>query len=112
MQTYVGSEPGFLVTSNLILGEHEAVLVDAQFTRTHANHVVDMIKQNGRELKTVFVTHGHPDHYFGIDTLRKALPNAHYVATPDTIADLKATGAGKIAYGSSISARNCRMWCQ
>ena len=102
VETYVGSEKGFLVTSNLILGSSEAVLIDSQFTRSDALPVVDMIKKSGRRLKTVFVTHGHPDHYFGIATLRAAFPETHYVATADTIADIQATGAGKIAYWKTI----------
>lgn len=102
VDTYVASEKGFLVTSNLILGSTEAVLIDGQFTRSDAQQVVEMIKKSGRRLKTVFITHGHPDHYFGIETLRKAFPDAHYVATAETIQDIKATGAGKIAYWKTI----------
>lgn len=102
VDTYVASEKGFLVTSNLILGSTEAVLIDGQFTRSDALQVVEMIKKSGRRLKTVFVTHGHPDHYFGIETLRKAFPDAHYVAAAETIQDIKATGAGKIAYWKTI----------
>lgn len=100
--SFVGSEKGFLVTSNLILGPTEAVLVDSQFIRSDAAQVVSMIKKSGRRLKTVFVTHGHPDHYFGIETLKAAFPDARYVASADTVADIQATGAGKLTYWKGI----------
>lgn len=104
VETYVGSEKGFLVTSNLILGPTEAVLIDSQFIKSDAKQVVSMIQKSGRRLKTVFVTHGHPDHYFGIETLRAAFPDARYVATAETIADIKATGSGKLGYWKGVYA--------
>ncbi len=61
VQRYVGSEPGFKVTSNLIIGSKDAILVDAQFTRSDASKVKDMILASGKNLKTVFVTHAHPE---------------------------------------------------
>ena len=102
VERYVGSESGFKVTSNLILGESEAVLVDAQFTRSDARNVVKMIQESGRNLKTVFITHGHPDHYFGIETLKAAYPKAHFVASSDTIQDIAATGQGKLDYWKKL----------
>lgn len=102
VETYVGSENGFLVTSHLIMGPTEAVLIDSQFTRSDAKQVVNMIQKSGRRLKTVFITHGHPDHYFGIETLRQAFPDARYVTTSEAIADIQATGQGKLTYWKGV----------
>ncbi len=92
IQKHVASEAGFLVTSNLISGKDEAILIDAQFTRSEARRVVALIKQSGKKLKTVFITHGHPDHYFGAEIIAQAFPAARIVASTETIADIKETG--------------------
>lgn len=102
VERYVGSEAGFLVTSNLIVGREEAVLIDAQFTRADAANVVKMIRASGKPLKTIFITHGHPDHYFGAEVLQREFPDARLVATTETIEDIKRSASGKLAYWKGI----------
>jgi glyoxylase-like metal-dependent hydrolase (beta-lactamase superfamily II) len=97
-QTFTSNEPGFLVNSHLITGEKEALLVDAQFTRSQAREVSKMVKASGKKLSTIFITHGHPDHYFGLEILSKDFPEARIIATPSVIADIKATADGKLSY--------------
>ena len=64
-QSYTAGEAGFKVNSHLIIGEKSVILIDAQFTRSEARGLVKKIRGTGKELKAVFITHGHPDHYFG-----------------------------------------------
>jgi glyoxylase-like metal-dependent hydrolase (beta-lactamase superfamily II) len=98
IRTHVAGEAGFKVSSHLILGPREAILVDAQFTRSEARQVVAMIKESGRRLRTVLVTHGHPDHYFGLEIITAAFPGVRVVASPAVIQDIQATGPAKLAY--------------
>ena len=42
-QVIVGSQPGFLVTSTIVSGEKEAILVDGAFTLADAHRVVAAI---------------------------------------------------------------------
>jgi glyoxylase-like metal-dependent hydrolase (beta-lactamase superfamily II) len=97
VQPYAAEGAGFHVTSNLILGATEAVLVDAQFTRSEAKKVAAKVRASGRELTTVFVTHGHPDHYFGVEVLKQEFPKARFVTTAEGLADIQATGEAKLA---------------
>ncbi len=72
----------------LIKGETKAVLVDAPFTRADAHRVVGMILDSGKELETIFVGHDHPDHFFAMEVITQAFPNARVVAHPVVTADI------------------------
>lgn len=62
---FTGSLAGFLVDSTLVAGDKEAILIDAQFDLADAHRLVAMILESKKTLTTVYVTHAHPDHYFG-----------------------------------------------
>jgi glyoxylase-like metal-dependent hydrolase (beta-lactamase superfamily II) len=93
-----GSEAIFPVSSVLVTGEKDAILVDAQFGVSQADKLVDAIRQSGKALTTVYVSHGDPDYYFGLERIKAAYPNARIVATPQTAAHIKETMAGKLAF--------------
>jgi glyoxylase-like metal-dependent hydrolase (beta-lactamase superfamily II) len=79
-------------TSSLIYGEREVVLVDAQYLKRDVDDLGNAIEELDRTLTTIFVTHGHPDHYFGIDVLTQRFPGARVVATPKVVADIATRG--------------------
>jgi glyoxylase-like metal-dependent hydrolase (beta-lactamase superfamily II) len=64
---------------SLISGERDAVLVDAVLTSEDAGRVVDWIRATGRNLTTIYITHGHGDHFFGLNRILDAFPNASAV---------------------------------
>lgn len=76
------------VNSTLIMGQHDAVLVDAPFTLADAHRVTAMVLDSGRTLTHVFVTHDHPDHFFAMQVLAQAFPDARIVAHPTVVADI------------------------
>ena len=84
-------------TSTVIYGESEAVLVDAQFIRSDIQALGDLIEKLGRTLTTIFITHGHVDHYFGIDVLAERFPGVRVVATPKVVDDIVARGQQDLA---------------
>src|SRR3954469_13540163 len=87
----VASPQGFFVSATLITGEKEAVLIDSAFTLADAHRVVAAILDSGKKLTTVYVTHSHPDHYFGLTVIHQAFPDAKLVALPDTVAEINKT---------------------
>ncbi len=101
-----GANSLFPVTSTLITGPTEAVLIDAQFQRNDALAIVDMISRTGKTLTTVYVSHGDPDYYFGLDVVRDAFPEAEIVATPPTVEKINATIDAKIEYWGPILGEN------
>src|ERR1700746_194732 len=73
------------MASALISGMRDAVLVDAFMTVTQANALADWIAAKGKNLTTIYITHGHGDHWFGVGTLLERFPNARAVATPNVV---------------------------
>jgi len=96
LDVYTAAPEGFGVTSTLISGPTEAILVDAQFRNSDAEKVADKIVASGKKLKAIFVTHAHPDHYFGTVVLRKRFPGVPVYMTKAALKELKQTVDGKI----------------
>jgi glyoxylase-like metal-dependent hydrolase (beta-lactamase superfamily II) len=72
------------ITSTLIMGRDDAVLVDPPLTKTQAADVGDWIVESGRTLRQIYITHGHGDHWFGAITLVQRFPDASVLATEGT----------------------------
>lgn len=103
LQVYNPGEAAvFPVSSTLISGQRDAVLVDAQFSSQQAAELVKLIHASGKRLTTIYISHGDPDFYFGLQTLKQAFPRARVVATAATIEHIRATQAGKLAYWGPI----------
>lgn len=77
------------ITATLITGERDAVLVDALMTAEQADRLADWVAASEMNLTTVFVTHGHGDHWFGLGTLLERFPGARAVATPAVVEQMK-----------------------
>lgn len=92
----------FAVSSVLVSGRQDAVLIDAQFSTVDAAKLVETIRASGKRLTTIYISHGDPDFYFGLETLKAAFPDAKIVATPQTIAHIRDTGAAKLAHWGPI----------
>jgi glyoxylase-like metal-dependent hydrolase (beta-lactamase superfamily II) len=76
------------VNSALIMGEKDAVLVDPPFTLADAHRVAAMVLDSGKNLTTIFVTHDHPDHFFAMEVLEEAFPDATIVAHKTVVEDI------------------------
>ena len=73
------------ISSTLISGERDAVLVDTPITVEQARALTNWIVASGKNLTTIYATHGHGDHFFGTTTVLERFPNARFVARPDVI---------------------------
>lgn len=84
---------------SLLSGEKEAVLIDALATNAEAQRVVDWIRAKDRRLTTVYITHGHGDHFFGLNVILEAFPEAKAVALPEVVPFAQAqVGAGYMGF--------------
>src|SRR3954469_25695275 len=97
LETHTASPEAFSVTSTIVSGEHEALLVDAQFALPEAAALAERIRATGKELTTIYVTHWHPDHYFGLPAVLAEFPNARVVTLPENVERIRASVAGKVA---------------
>jgi len=92
-KTMVGERPrpfgealGFdPITSTLIFGESDAVLVDAMLTVAEAEALADWVALHNRNLETIYITHSHFDHFYGLGILLDRFPGARAIATPKAV---------------------------
>lgn len=75
-------------SATLIYGERKAVLIDGLMTKAHAQKLIEWVSGFGRVLETVYITHGHGDHFFGLAPLIEQHPDVRVVALPSVIADM------------------------
>jgi glyoxylase-like metal-dependent hydrolase (beta-lactamase superfamily II) len=54
-------------------------------TDKQANELADWVAASGKKLTTIYITHGHGDHWFGLGALLERFPNARALATPDVV---------------------------
>ncbi|NML68535.1 MBL fold metallo-hydrolase [Chryseobacterium sp. RP-3-3] len=76
-------------SSTLIYGERDAVLVDTFLTAEASQALVEWVESSGKNLTTIYITHGHGDHFFGIGLLKQRFPHARAVARPDIIEHMR-----------------------
>jgi glyoxylase-like metal-dependent hydrolase (beta-lactamase superfamily II) len=73
------------ITSTLIMGRHDALLIDPPLTTEQAGEVGDWVTASGRELRQIYITHGHGDHWFGAIPLLQRFPGVTVRATEGTV---------------------------
>ncbi|HEY0349849.1 MAG TPA: MBL fold metallo-hydrolase [Pyrinomonadaceae bacterium] len=73
------------ISSTLISGERDAVLVDSPITVEQARALANWVVASGKNLTTIYATHGHGDHFFGASTVLERFPGARFVARPEVI---------------------------
>jgi glyoxylase-like metal-dependent hydrolase (beta-lactamase superfamily II) len=98
LKIYNADENSFGVASVIVSGKTDAVLIDAQFTLPDAEKVAQEIKASGKKLTTIYVSHGDPDFYFGLEVFKKYFPEVTVYATPKTIEHIKATAQKKLDF--------------
>jgi len=76
-------------SATLIYGERDAVLVDTFMTVEQCSGLADAIVASGKSLKAIYVTHGHPDHFFGLKILQDRFPNVQALATREVVAKMR-----------------------
>ncbi|MEV7863632.1 MBL fold metallo-hydrolase [Streptomyces hirsutus] len=75
--------------STLIAGDRGALLVDALLTTTEGERLAGWVKSWGKNLSTIYITHGHGDHFFGAGPSLDAFPQAQLVTLPEVVDDAR-----------------------
>jgi len=73
------------ISSTLISGERDAVLVDTPITVEQARALANWVAARGKNLTTIYATHGHGDHFFGASAVLDRFPGARFIARPEVI---------------------------
>ena len=94
VDVFLASEKGALVASTLIEGQKEAILVDSQLLNSEGKRLADRIVASGKTLKAIWVTHAHPDHYFGVNQVLEKFPNTPVYSTSEIVEDIRKRNPG------------------
>ena len=97
-----GEKAIFPVSSSLVAGDKEAILIDAQFDVKNGQALVDMIKKSGKQLTTVYISAGDPDFYFGLEPILAAFPGIKVLADQHVIDHINKTKDDKLTYWGPI----------
>jgi glyoxylase-like metal-dependent hydrolase (beta-lactamase superfamily II) len=86
-----GTEQGLWspISATLISGDRDAVLVDPLMTVGQARDLADWVGAHGKNLTSVYVTHGHGDHWFGLSVILDRFPHARAFAVPAVIEQMR-----------------------
>lgn len=101
-KVFFSDESGFEVASVIVFGKEEAILIDTQWTLSNAHRVIAEVLETGRTLKYIFLSHAHPDHYFGTGHIAEAFPQAKVVALEDTADLVNEQFFGKIEHWEGV----------
>ncbi|MFI1702611.1 MBL fold metallo-hydrolase [Streptomyces bobili] len=100
-----GDEPMWSpMSSTLIAGAEEAVLVDTLITLDQVDALAEWVRSFGKRLTGVYITHGHQDHWIGLARIQEHFPQARGIATPEVVerARFEATNPQLSAYWKGI----------
>jgi glyoxylase-like metal-dependent hydrolase (beta-lactamase superfamily II) len=101
-KVFFSDESGFAVASVIVMGKTDAALIDAQWSLSNGHRVAAEILETGKTLKTIYVTHAHPDHYFGLGPVAEAFPGAKVIALPEVASTINKQMFGKVDHWKNI----------
>ena len=76
-------------TATLIYGARDAVLADTFLTIKASKELADWIAARGKNLTTIYITHAHGDHFFGVQLILDRFPNVRVIARPEVVEAMK-----------------------
>ncbi|KGQ69640.1 MBL fold metallo-hydrolase [Chelonobacter oris] len=106
LKVYNADKNSFSVTSTVVSGDTEALVIDSGFTRADALRIAANVLDSGKTLNTVLISNADPDFYFGAETLKQIFPQVKVVTTQAVHDRIKQKMAGKIAYWSPLMGNN------
>ena len=77
LDVYNGVEAS--VNAYLFSDNASIILVDCLRNSEEAKSLADAIKKHNKPLTHILITHGHPDHYLGMNVMKQAFPKARIV---------------------------------
>lgn len=101
-------DEGERVNAQIIETSNKLVIVDAMLMRPHAQEFRRYADSIGKPIDRVYVTHAHPDHWFGIEYFQ----DKDVYALPETIEEIKAFAELAIGFhrGHHGDAVTDRVW--
>jgi glyoxylase-like metal-dependent hydrolase (beta-lactamase superfamily II) len=97
IKVFTSPDDQFWTNSIIVEGVHEAMLIDAQLTKTSAEKVLHEIRETKKPLSLIYITHEHADHFLGLEVFREAYPRARIMANSAVVDRINKVYQEKIA---------------
>ena len=101
-KVFFSDESGFAVASVIVMGKTDAALIDTQWSLSNGHRVAAEVLETGKHLKYIYISHAHPDHYFGLGPIVEAFPEAKVIALPVVADTINKQMFGKVDYWRNI----------
>jgi len=102
LQVITSNEGSLHANFTLVMGKTDMVRIDAPFTNADAHRLVADMLETGKNLKYLYVTHDHPDHFWAMQVIMDAYPDAEVIAHEKVVADIWRSIPFKIARWSPM----------
>ncbi len=79
---FSSDEKNFCVTASLVIRNNNALLIDTKFNKTDPRKILYYLQYTGLRLTDIFISHGDPDYYFGLEEIKAAYPKVIARTTP------------------------------
>lgn len=107
MKVIHGGEKSFSATNVLVMGKKDAVLIDVPIILSHAHRIVAEVLESKRNLKYIYITHGHPDHHFSAPVFIQAFPNVELIAIPQVCLGVAMSIPERLPFWSQMLGSDC-----
>src|SRR6202048_724228 len=110
IHSYLSPLDGFQVNTQMIEGPTAVVIFDGQLLLPYADEVASYVQTLGKAIDRIILSHGHTDHWGGLQVLTERFPDARVFAL-DGIADqVRARGAARLdglrrTYGDKVATK-------
>lgn len=92
IHTYVSPADSFLVTTQIVEGPSKLIVFDGQALTPYAQDVATYIQRIGKPVDRIILSHGHPDHWAGLEALLARLPETPVYALADVTGFVRTAG--------------------
>lgn len=93
MQRFAVPGPGS-VNTYWIEGPQGLIIIDFQRDTVAAGQAIEAIRQSGRPIAAMLLTHAHPDHIGGLAQFKATFPDAPILASEASAIELRTDGQG------------------
>lgn len=96
IHSYISPADSFLVATHIVEGPSKLIVFDGQAVRPYAEAVATYIGRLRKPVDRIILSHGHPDHWSGLEVLTARLPSVPIYALAHVTSFVAAVGASML----------------
>lgn len=92
IHSYIAPENGWAVSTQIVEGPTSLIAFDGQLLDSYAEQSADYIASLGKPVDRFIVSHAHPDHWAGMQTMARRFPGVPIYSLPGVATAIKERG--------------------